>query len=133
MEELGIAAPDDGTCPGGPCVPGQTDSAEFSAEVQFRLTVSGRPVAAGHEAQTRTVGFHGYVASPAGCSGPAPHPVLSAARSGVVEIMFFALQIHNQIDNVSRSPKEKRVDPVHFMQLIYTPFPSLSRKNQPKK
>ena len=88
VEELGIAAPDDGTCPGGPCVPGQTDSAEFSAEVQFCLTGLGRPVAAGHETQTRTKGFHGCVASPVGCSGPAFRDGgVARGRSGVVDVL----------------------------------------------
>ena len=72
----------------GSGLPMQMVDAMFRGADLFCLPGQGRPVAAGHEAQTRTVGFHGYVASPVGCADPFARPALSAVRSGVVEFFY---------------------------------------------
>ena len=60
--------------------------AAFSAADRLRSNVPGGP-AAGHEAQTRTMGFHGYVASPVGCAGPFLRSAWTANCPGVVETL----------------------------------------------
>ena len=75
----------------GSGLPVRMAAAMFLAADRFCLTGLGRPVAAGHEAQPRTKGFHGCVASPVGCADPFARSVLSAARSGVVKFLFLSV------------------------------------------
>ena len=68
-----------------PCVQSQMGLCGVSAADRLRSEVPEGP-AAGHEAQTRTMGFHGCVASPVGCAGPESSILtLSAVRFGIVE------------------------------------------------
>ena len=111
MEEWGeIAAPGARSMPfrEEPCLRSQMGLCGVSAADRLRSEVPEGP-AAGHETQTRTMGFHGYVASPLGCSGPAVAAGgFDRGRSGVVDVVFLPPLKHYQKDNALGGYKEKR-------------------------
>jgi len=104
-----------------------------SAADRLRSEVPGGP-AAGHETQTRTISFHGCVASPVGCAGLAVAAGgFDRGRSGVVNVVFWPALKHYQTGNTLGGYKENGREPVRFMQLIYTCFQTLSSEIPPKR
>ena len=104
-----------------------------SAADRLRSEVPEGP-AAGHETQTRTISFHGCVASPVGCAGPVSRGGDSTASVPTL-LMLLSLpsQKHYQKNNAFDKDKEKRAGTRSLHAINIHPVSKFVKKESTKK